>query len=88
MILEEMSYPDHYAYTVNDVVKLGERAAALNADLVLTTEKDAGKIRPYLSPDDGRWWAARLRVEWLRGEAAIRNMIMDAKPTIHEGVRA
>ncbi|HEU4504770.1 MAG TPA: tetraacyldisaccharide 4'-kinase [Nitrospira sp.] len=87
-ILEEVSYPDHYAYTVNDVVKLGERAADLKADLVLTTEKDAGKIRPYLPPDDGRWWAARLRVEWLRGEAAIRNMIMDAKPTIHEGVRA
>jgi tetraacyldisaccharide 4'-kinase len=84
IILEEMSYPDHYAYSANDVGKLEERAAELKAEVVLTTEKDAGKIRPYLAPDEGRWWAARLCVEWLTGEAAIRNMIMEAKPGIHE----
>jgi tetraacyldisaccharide 4'-kinase len=87
-ILEEISYADHYAYSGSDVEKLGKRADALKAELVLTTEKDAGKIRPYLAPDDGRWWAARLLVEWLTGEGAIRNLIMQASPTKREAVRA
>jgi tetraacyldisaccharide 4'-kinase len=56
--------------------------------VVLTTEKDAGKIRPYLTPDDVCWWAARLRVEWLTGDIAIRNLIMQATPATHEAVRA
>jgi tetraacyldisaccharide 4'-kinase len=88
VMIEEISYADHYAYSRNDVERLGRRADALKVELVLTTEKDAGKIRPYLTAEDGRWWAVRLRVEWLMAEAAIRNMIMQASPTHHEAVRA
>ena len=87
-VLDELAYPDHHLYSIDDVGALRERAAELKADLVLTTEKDAGKIRPYLRQDHGFWWAARLRVEWLSGEGAIRTMIMDARPTTDEGLRA
>jgi tetraacyldisaccharide 4'-kinase len=87
-IVDEIAYADHYAYSRNDVEKLGKRADALKAELVLTTEKDAGKLRPYVTPDDARWWAARLRVEWLTGDIAIRNLIMQASPAAHEVVRA
>jgi tetraacyldisaccharide 4'-kinase len=87
-IVDEISYADHYAYNRSDVVNLRKRADALKAEMVLTTEKDAGKIRPYLTPDDVCWWAARLRVEWLTGDIAIRNLIMQATPATHEAVRA
>ena len=87
-ILEETVYPDHHRYSRTDVEKLRERAGELKAELLLTTEKDAGKIRPYLLPDDGLWWAARLRVEWLAGEAAIRKTIKEAWPSTREGVHA
>jgi tetraacyldisaccharide 4'-kinase len=87
-ILDETIFPDHHVYSVSEVTSLQERAVDLQADLLLTTEKDAGKIRPYVTRDDGRWWAARLRVEWLTGQAGIRQMIMDAGSTTHAGVHA
>ena len=73
---------------MQDVGRLGERAADLKAELVLTTEKDAGKIQPHLAQNDSRWWAARLRLEWLTGEAGIRKMIMEARSTEERGERA
>ena len=87
-ILEETVYPDHHLYTARDVGSLRERADRLQAELMLTTEKDAVKIHPYVTSSDDRWWAARLRVEWLTGEAAIRKMIMDARCATGEGIRA
>jgi tetraacyldisaccharide 4'-kinase len=87
-ILEETMYPDHHLYTAQEIGSLHERAGRLQAELVLTTEKDAAKIRPYVSSSDDRWWAARLGVEWLTGEAAIRKMIMDARSATGEGIGA
>ena len=84
-ILGEVAYPDHYAYSVNDVETLRKRAADLKADMMLTTEKDAAKIRPYLAPEDGSWWAARLCVEWRMGESMMRGMILGARPTTGRG---
>ena len=80
-VIDEVAYPDHYTYSMNDVGTLRERAIERKAEIVLTTEKDAAKIRPYLAPDDGTWWAARLRVEWPAGESAMRKMILDTRPT-------
>jgi len=79
-VIDEVAYPDHYTYSMDDVGTLRERAIERKADVVLTTEKDAAKIRPYLAPDDATWWAARLRVEWRAGESAMRKMILDARP--------
>jgi len=77
-VLDEAAYPDHYPYSASAVAALRGRAADLKAELVLTTEKDAWKIRPHLNENDGRWWAVRLSVGWLAGEAEIRKSIMDA----------
>lgn len=87
-MLDEMVYPDHHLYSAQDVGSLDERAHKLHAELVLTTEKDAVKIHPYVSSSDDRWWAARLRVEWLTGETDIRKMITDARPVTGEGIGA
>ena len=78
-VLDEAAYPDHYAYSRDDVGMLRKRAADLRADIILTTEKDAAKIRPYLTVDDTGWWAVRLRVEWQTGESTIRSMILNAR---------
>ena len=79
-VLGEVVYSDHYIYSGGDVGTHRERAAERNAEVVLTTEKDATKIRPYLAPGDASWWAPRLRVEWRTGEPAMRKMILDARP--------
>jgi tetraacyldisaccharide-1-P 4'-kinase len=44
---------------------------------VLTTEKDAGKLQPFLTPDDS-WWALRIQVEIIRGEERLRGLVTDA----------
>lgn len=73
-------YRDHHRYSIQDVNALRARAAALKTELVLTTEKDAGKIQPYLGqPDEERWWAVRLGVDWRAGEADLRKLIMEAQ---------
>ena len=86
IVSDEVVYPDHHAYSRGDIRMLRERAVRGKADMVLTTEKDGGKIRPYLASNDGDWWAAKLRVEWRTGEAGIRKMVMDAQP-ITDGKR-
>lgn len=84
-VLEEVAYSDHHSYRANDIETLRERAIQRKADVVLTTEKDAGKVRPYLAPADSGWWAVRLRVEWRTGEGTIRKMIKEARPTAGGG---
>ena len=88
VVVHEVAYPDHHPYSADDVRTLRQRGMDLNADTVLTTEKDAGKIRPHLAPGDDCWWAARLRVEWRTGEAAVRSIVLDARPATGGGVRA
>jgi len=87
-VIGEAAYPDHHRYSPRDVAMVHARAVDLKADLVLTTEKDAGKIRPHLKQDDGRWWAVRLGVEWLTGEADIRKTLINVRLTAGRGVGA
>jgi tetraacyldisaccharide 4'-kinase len=82
-VLDVVLYPDHHRYTLHDINRLRKRAAELKAEVLLTTEKDAGKIQPYLTQhDDERWWAVRLSVDWRAGEADLRKMIIEVQPSV------
>ena len=85
IIVDEVAYPDHYAYSAEDVGRIGKRASDLKAAMTLTTEKDAAKIRTYLAPDDRSWWAVRLRVDWRTGQSTMRKIILDARTTTGRG---
>ena len=87
-ILDEVAYPDHHLYTNDEVDWIRRRAAELNADVVITTEKDAGKLRPCLTPHDTGWYAIRLGIEWTSSEAALHQMIMKRLSRQDEGRRA
>ena len=87
-ILDEVAYPDHHLYTHDEVAKIRGRAAELKADVVITTEKDAGKLRPCLTPHDTGWYAIRLGIKWTSGEAALRQMIMKCLSRQNEERRA
>ena len=69
--VNEMSFPDHHRYTGKDMERIARRYAELSTDwkevLVLTTEKDAMKLRDL---DPGRelgkaMYAVRVRVHFL-----------------------
>lgn len=71
----ETVFRDHHHYGVHDVRRIRINAQASGADMILTTEKDAGKLPPLLEPDDP-WWALRLRAEVVRGEERLRRLVL------------
>jgi tetraacyldisaccharide 4'-kinase len=75
-ILDEVVYPDHHLYTNDEVTQLRARAAELKAELVVTTEKDSGKLRPHLLSTDASWWAVRLGTEFTIGEIPLRHIVL------------
>ena len=74
-ILDEVVYVDHHAYTNQDVARLRARATELQAELVVTTEKDSCKLVPLLQPTDN-WWAVRLSTDVSVGEDRLRRLVL------------
>lgn len=75
-VIGEAVFSDHHRYQHDDVLRIRAEAQTAGADLVLTTEKDAGKLQPFLTRDDS-WWALRIRAEIIRGEEQLRRLVMD-----------
>lgn len=67
-VQEELRFPDHHAYSDEDLQRIRTRAAAIGAEFILTTEKDAGKLAARVVHYDPVW-AVRLRTDMMeRGE--------------------
>jgi tetraacyldisaccharide 4'-kinase len=75
-VVGETTFSDHQRYHDDDVRGVRADAKTAGADMVLTTEKDAGKLQLFLTPDDS-WWALRIRAEIIRGEEQLRGLVMD-----------
>ena len=75
-VLDEMVYADHHTYTSQDVERLCARATELQAELVVTTEKDAGKLAALLQGADN-WWAVRLATQVTVGEDRLKQLILE-----------
>ncbi len=77
MIQELLSFPDHWRYTSEDLQKIWESAEGCAPKIVITTEKDAVKIRHQL-PEFLEVFAARIELEWITGQQAIEEHVMSA----------
>ena len=75
-----MVYADHYGYRQADVEALFQKAAEVKAAMIITTEKDAARLKPL---DHSGVWALRIELhvddsnssEWER-------MILWSEPTV------
>lgn len=74
-ILDEVAYADHHDYTSHDVERLRARAAELQAELIVTTEKDACKLASLLQHTDS-WWAVRLTTYVSAGEERLKQIVL------------
>ena len=74
-VLDEVVYADHHTYTSQDVERLSARATELQAELVVTTEKDACKLAALLQRTDS-WWAVRLATSVSVGEERLRQLVL------------
>lgn len=73
-ILGETAFDDHHGYDHDDMEKIRANLQATGCEIVLTTEKDGGKLLPFLMPSDS-WWMLRLGTEVMCGEERLYRLI-------------
>ncbi|HJT22203.1 MAG TPA: hypothetical protein VJ746_17150, partial [Nitrospira sp.] len=66
-------------YGYEDISRIREKAADTKADMILTTEKDAGKLALLLTAADSNWWAVRLATEIVAGEPRLRESLLQLR---------
>lgn len=73
-IMGETAYEDHHRYRDDEIRQIRADAQANGSEFVLTTEKDGGKLSPFLLPNDP-WWMLRLGTEVVRGKDRLHRLI-------------
>ncbi len=77
-ILGETAFEDHHDYHHDDIEKIRANLQATGCEIVLTTEKDGGKLLPLLTPSDS-WWMLRQGAEVVSGKDRLYRLI-DGSP--------
>lgn len=78
-IVGESAFHDHHHYTSGEIGHIRKAMQSAGSEIVLTTEKDGGKLAPWLTSDDP-WWMLRLGAEVVQGEEQLRRLIDRAPP--------
>ena len=71
---EEIRFPDHCAYGQDEANLILEKIGQSDQDIVVTTEKDAVKLREWFSKDDPVWFVTT-DLEFLAGEEHILGLL-------------
>ncbi len=72
--IDVVTFPDHYAYTDGDALRILERAGSRP---IVTTEKDAVKLNEYNQLED-RTWVLGLTVARVDDEGSVRHALRQA----------
>jgi tetraacyldisaccharide 4'-kinase len=79
LVVDHCLFPDHHVYCIRDMRRVVQLAATLRADRVVTTEKDAVKIRLLTHGDDDPGvWALRIDLEWLAGGEEWKRLVLQS----------
>lgn len=73
-IVEFRAFPDHHAYTSDDIARLARLTTAARADLAVTTLKDLVKL-PHETLGDAPLAALEIAIEFLTGEAELDELV-------------
>ena len=77
--LAAYEFPDHHHYTTDEISGLADTASAMDANALLTTEKDAVKLVGRWSYERCPLWALNLEVEFLgEGDRILAEMVDQA----------
>jgi tetraacyldisaccharide 4'-kinase len=77
VVVDAVVLPDHARYDHSVLNGVRERAKRADADILVTTEKDAGKIKALLSPQDP-CWALFLYTDIPAGREHLEQVILSA----------
>jgi len=73
-VADEVRFRDHHAYRRSDIDRLRAQAGCKGARVLITTEKDAVKVAPWLEAGD-EMWALRLGTEILAGREQLERSV-------------
>lgn len=79
IVVDEVIFPDHHAYTMSDIDRVRARAEGVGASVLVTTEKDAVKLQALPSLPMPVW-AVRLETQILEGEDRLKHLIIGQGP--------
>ncbi len=71
---EEIQFSDHCAYGQNEVDLIRKKMEQFNRAIVVTTEKDAVKLREWFTEDDP-FFVINMTIEFLAGEDHLRHLL-------------
>ncbi|MBL7196511.1 MAG: tetraacyldisaccharide 4'-kinase [Candidatus Omnitrophica bacterium] len=76
-IKRELLYPDHYEYRKNDLDFIKKLAKEMNVDTIITTHKDAVRLRYFLNFfKNTDIFYLKIRLKVTKGEEELRNRIL------------
>lgn len=80
-VVEELVFPDHHAYTLADLREIEHRASVRGVEVMVTTEKDAGKLIPLLGSKEQRRriLALRIETEVMEGRERLEELVLGDK---------
>jgi len=73
-IMGESAFEDHHHYTPSEIEHIRQAMLGIGSEIVLTTEKDGGKLALFLAPSDP-WWMLRVEAEVVHGEEQLRALL-------------
>lgn len=73
-IREEIRFPDHYHYNEHALEVIRGKMKSLGIDMVVTTEKDQEKLRPWCKLDDPIW-VVNMEMEIISGEQELQDLL-------------
>ena len=75
-VCEEIRFPDHCAYGQQEVSMIREKMEQSEHKIVITTEKDAVKLREWFTKDDSVWFLT-ITLEFGVGEHHVLELLND-----------
>ena len=73
-VCAEIQFPDHCAYGQDEVDMIRKKMDEFNKMIVVTTEKDAVKLREWFTKDDP-FWVLITKIEFLVGENHLLHLL-------------
>ncbi|MDA0738233.1 MAG: tetraacyldisaccharide 4'-kinase [Nitrospirae bacterium] len=74
-VVDERIFSDHTTYSLETLSQIHERAAKVNAQVLLTTEKDLVKVKPLWTYPDPVW-ALSVGIQFLEGQDRLEAQLL------------
>ena len=90
-VVEMLAFPDHHRYLLRDLINISARAREVEADLVVTTEKDSQKLEAFVAqtafshPESVQLFVLRVELEVTTNPEALKKRLRQVVGELQSG---